>query len=82
MKKVVLRAPVLTQSGYGGHSRQVARWLIGLAEANQINLTINPDLLITIYLHILIIMNQMKHQQKEINIVILILKITINIINL
>ncbi len=40
MKKVVLRAPVLTQSGYGVHSRQVARWLIGLAEANQINLTI------------------------------------------
>lgn len=40
MRKVVLRAPVLTQSGYGVHSRQVARWLIGLAEANQINLTI------------------------------------------
>ena len=28
MKKVVLRGPVLTQSGYGVHSRQVARWLI------------------------------------------------------
>ena len=40
MRKVVLRAPVLTQSGYGVHSRQVARWLIGLAETNQINLTI------------------------------------------
>ncbi len=40
MKKVVLRAPVLTQSGYGVHSRQVARWLIGLAEANHIDLTI------------------------------------------
>ena len=26
-KKVILRAPVLTQSGYGVHSRQVARWL-------------------------------------------------------
>lgn len=28
-KKVLLRAPVLTQSGYGVHSRQVARWLLG-----------------------------------------------------
>jgi hypothetical protein len=28
-KKVILRAPVLTQSGYGVHSRQVAAWLIG-----------------------------------------------------
>lgn len=28
MKRVVLRAPVLTQSGYGVHSRQVARWLL------------------------------------------------------
>lgn len=26
-KKIILRAPVLTQSGYGVHSRQVARWL-------------------------------------------------------
>lgn len=26
-KRVILRAPVLTQSGYGVHSRQVARWL-------------------------------------------------------
>lgn len=26
-KKVILRAPVLTQSGYGVHARQVARWL-------------------------------------------------------
>lgn len=27
-KKVLLRAPVLTQSGYGVHSRQIARWLM------------------------------------------------------
>jgi glycosyltransferase involved in cell wall biosynthesis len=40
MKKVALRAPVLTQSGYGVHSRQVARWLINLAEAGKIKLSI------------------------------------------
>ena len=28
MKKVLLRAPVLTQSGYGVHARQVASWLL------------------------------------------------------
>lgn len=28
MKKVLLRAPVLTQSGYGCHSRQIAEWLL------------------------------------------------------
>ena len=28
MKKVLFRGPVLTQSGYGVHSRQVARWLL------------------------------------------------------
>lgn len=27
-KKVLLRAPVLTQSGYGVHSRQIAKWLL------------------------------------------------------
>ena len=27
-KKVLIRAPVLTQSGYGVHSRQIARWLL------------------------------------------------------
>ena len=27
-KRVLLRAPVLTQSGYGVHSRQIARWLL------------------------------------------------------
>jgi len=29
MKKVIFRGPVMTQSGYGVHSRQVARWLLG-----------------------------------------------------
>lgn len=28
MKKVIFRGPVLTQSGYGVHSRQVAKWLL------------------------------------------------------
>jgi glycosyltransferase involved in cell wall biosynthesis len=28
MKTVVLRSPVLTQSGYGVHARQIARWLL------------------------------------------------------
>lgn len=28
MKRVIFRGPVLTQSGYGVHSRQVARWLL------------------------------------------------------
>jgi glycosyltransferase involved in cell wall biosynthesis len=28
MKQIVVRGPVLTQSGYGVHSRQIARWLI------------------------------------------------------
>ena len=40
MKKVALRAPVLTQSGYGVHSRQVARWLINLADQGKIKLSI------------------------------------------
>ena len=40
MKKVVLRAPCLTQSGYGVHSRQVARWLINLADQDKIKLSI------------------------------------------
>lgn len=28
MKKVILRAPILSASGYGVHSRQLARWLL------------------------------------------------------
>jgi len=33
-KKVLLRAPALTQSGYGVHSRQIARWLLSLSEVD------------------------------------------------
>lgn len=33
MKSVILRAPLLTQSGYGVHARQVARWLFDLADS-------------------------------------------------
>lgn len=33
MKSVILRAPLLTQSGYGVHARQVARWLFETADA-------------------------------------------------
>jgi glycosyltransferase involved in cell wall biosynthesis len=32
MKRVVLRGPVLTQSGYGVHCRQVAKWLLSKPE--------------------------------------------------
>lgn len=32
MKKVLLRAPVLTQSGYGVHARQIARWLMSRSD--------------------------------------------------
>lgn len=32
MKRVVLRGPVLTQSGYGVHCRQVAKWLLSKSE--------------------------------------------------
>jgi glycosyltransferase involved in cell wall biosynthesis len=31
-KKVLLRAPVLTQSGYGVHARQIAKWLMDKPE--------------------------------------------------
>lgn len=34
MKSVVLRGPVLTQSGYGVHCRQVARWLLNRKDIN------------------------------------------------
>jgi glycosyltransferase involved in cell wall biosynthesis len=40
MKTVVLRAPILTSSGYGVHSRQVARWLMAKHDAKKIKLTI------------------------------------------
>lgn len=35
MKTVVLRGPVLTQSGYGVHSRQVAKWLLQREERGE-----------------------------------------------
>lgn len=40
MKKVIFKGPALTSSGYGVHSRQVAKWLIELAEAQKIDLYI------------------------------------------
>lgn len=39
LKKVLLRAPVLSMSGYGVHSRQIARWLLSRSD---IDLTIHP----------------------------------------
>lgn len=40
MKNVLLRAPILTASGYGVHSRQIARWLLELENQGKIRLTI------------------------------------------
>lgn len=40
MKKVLFRAPVLTQSGYGVHARQVLRWLKSLEEQKSISLQV------------------------------------------
>lgn len=34
MKNVVMRGPVLTQSGYGVHARQIARWLLNKKDIN------------------------------------------------
>jgi len=40
MKSVLLRAPLLTHSGYGVHARQVARWLFRVAsESHQLDIT-------------------------------------------
>lgn len=39
MKKVILRAPCLSQSGYGVHSRQIGRYLL---ERNDVELNIMP----------------------------------------
>jgi len=39
MKSVLLRGPVLTQSGYGVHCRQICRWLLNLEKAGKIKLT-------------------------------------------
>ena len=44
MKTVLLRAPLLSQSGYGTHARQVARWLFEKADKNN-NLDITTELL-------------------------------------
>ena len=44
MKSVLLRAPLLSQSGYGVHARQVARWLFDRADKNG-NLDITTELL-------------------------------------
>jgi len=44
MKTVLLRAPLLSQSGYGVHARQVARWLFDRADKNG-NLDITTELL-------------------------------------
>lgn len=42
-KRVILRAPVLTQSGYGVHSRQVARWLFDQMDSrNDLEVHIEP----------------------------------------
>lgn len=40
-KKVVLRAPVLSQSGYGVHSRQIARWLLSREDVDLIVVPVN-----------------------------------------
>src|SRR5690349_691141 len=40
-KTVLLSGPLLTQSGYGIHSRQIARWL--LSKEKQYNLNIHMD---------------------------------------
>ena len=38
MKNVLIRGPVLTQSGYGEHSRQITRWLLSRKE--KLNITV------------------------------------------
>lgn len=43
-KSILLRAPMLSMSGYGVHSRQVARWLFDRADASG-NLDITTELL-------------------------------------
>ncbi len=40
MKTVLLRAPVLTGSGYGVHSRQIARWLLGKEKEHNLSVTV------------------------------------------
>ena len=40
MKTVLLRAPVLTLSGYGVHARQVAKWLFAKEEELELDITV------------------------------------------
>ena len=43
MKTVLLRAPLLTNSGYGVHARQIAKWLFRVAtETHQLDITTEP----------------------------------------
>lgn len=43
MKTVLLRAPLLTHSGYGVHARQIAKWLFRVAaETHQLDITTEP----------------------------------------
>jgi len=43
MKTVLLRAPLLTHSGYGVHSRQIAKWLFRVAsETHQLEIATEP----------------------------------------
>lgn len=42
MKTVLLRAPVLTLSGYGVHARQVARWLFEQEEVLDLDIAVEP----------------------------------------
>jgi intein/homing endonuclease len=41
MKKIILRAPLLTKSGYAEHSRQVARWLLNLEKQGKVQVFFN-----------------------------------------
>lgn len=41
MKTVLFRAPVLTQSGYGVHARQIARWLLSRSDIDVKFATLN-----------------------------------------
>jgi len=42
MKSVLLRAPVLTMSGYGVHARQIAKWLFSLEEEYNLDIAVEP----------------------------------------
>jgi len=42
-KKIILRAPLLTASGYGVHARQVARWLIEKEQVSGSSIKVTMD---------------------------------------